>query len=88
MLCWGDQAGSGRQDEPAQKLAQTSAVYTHLKSAGHAFSLEDVVVLDREEQWYRWGVKEAIWERVDNPSPNKKGGGGSDTHCRTRGPGQ
>ena len=24
--------------------------------------------------WHRRGVKEAIWERVENPSLNKKGG--------------
>ena len=59
---------------PSSNPAQTSELYTHLKSAGHSFSLENVVVLDREEQWHRMGVKEAIWERVENPSLNKNGG--------------
>ena len=36
--------------------------------------MEDIVVLDRKEQWHRRGVKEAIWERVENPSLSKNGG--------------
>ena len=58
---------------PSSNPAQTSAVYTHLKSTCHAFSLENIAVHDREEQWHRRGVKEAIWERVENPSLSKKG---------------
>ena len=59
---------------PSSNPAQTSVVYTHLNSTGHAFTLTDLVVLDREEHWHRRGVKEAIWERVENPSLNRKGG--------------
>ena len=59
---------------PSSNPAQTSAVYTHLKSTGHIFTLKEVVVLDREEHWHRRGVKEAIWERVENSSLNRKGG--------------
>ena len=59
---------------PSSNPAQTSAVYTHLKSTGHAFTLKDVVVLDREEHWHRRGMKETIWERVENTSLNRKGG--------------
>ncbi|XP_068685018.1 uncharacterized protein [Montipora foliosa] len=59
---------------PSSNPAQTSAVYTHLNSTGHAFTLTDVLVLDREDHWHRRGVKEAIWERVENPSLNRKGG--------------
>ena len=47
---------------PSSNPAQTSAVYTHLKSAGHAFSLENIVVLDREEQWHRRGVRGHLGE--------------------------
>ena len=43
--------------------------------AGVAFSLKDVVVRDKEKQWHKRRVKEAIWERVENPSLNKKRGG-------------
>ncbi|XP_068684969.1 uncharacterized protein [Montipora foliosa] len=59
---------------PRSNPPQTSAVYTHLNFTGHAFTLTDVVVLDREEHWHRRGVKEAIWERVENPSLKRKGG--------------
>ena len=31
-------------------------------------------VLDKEENWLRRGIKEAVWERVEGPSLNKKGG--------------
>ena len=40
---------------------------------GHAFKTEDVVILDKEERYRERGVKEAFWERVENPSLNKKG---------------
>ena len=61
-----------------------------MKSVGHAFSLENVVVLDREEQWHRRGVLITVSlnkKVLITVSLNKKGGG-SDTHCRTRGTGQ
>ena len=51
-----------------------SAVFTHLDITGHTFKTENVVVLDREEDWFRRGVKEAVWERVENPTLNKRGG--------------
>ncbi|XP_072174675.1 uncharacterized protein [Diadema setosum] len=51
-----------------------SAVYTHLKEKGHSFNTKDVVILDREANWFKRGVKEAIWERVEEPKLNKKGG--------------
>ena len=38
------------------------------------FKTEDVVILDREERYRERGIKEAIWERVENLSINKKGG--------------
>ena len=56
-----------QHNKPSSNPAQTSAVYTHLKTAGHAFGLSDVVILDREENWHTRGVKEAIWERVETP---------------------
>ena len=31
-------------------------------------------VLDKEENWLRRGIKEAVWERVEGPSLSKKGG--------------
>ena len=51
-----------------------SAVFTHLETTGHSFKNEDVIILDREERWFERGVKEAIWERVERPSLNRRGG--------------
>ncbi len=51
-----------------------SAVFSHLQAEGHSFNTQDVVILDREERWHERGVKEAIWERIEEPSLNKKGG--------------
>ena len=39
---------------------------------GHSFDLSDVNILDKEEDWVRRGIEEAIWERVEGPSLNKK----------------
>ena len=57
---------------PSTIEAQNSAVFNHLRSSGHTFSLGDVKVLDKEENWLRRGIKEAVWERVEGPSLNKK----------------
>ena len=54
--------------------AQNLAVFNHLRSSGHTFSLGDVKVLGKEENSLRRGIKEAVWERVEGPSPSKKGG--------------
>ena len=51
-----------------------SAVYTHIKESNHSFNTKDVVILDREDKWFNRGVKEAIWERVEEPKLNRKGG--------------
>ena len=51
-----------------------SAVFTHSEESGHSFSLDDVTILDTEKDWFRRGVKEAIMERVEKPSLNKRGG--------------
>ena len=59
---------------PSTIEAQNSAVFNHLRSSGHTLSLHDVKVLDKEETWLRWGIKEAAWERVKGPSLSKKGG--------------
>ncbi len=45
-----------------------SAVFTHLNFTGQSFTTVNVVILDREEDWFKRGVKEAIWERVENPT--------------------
>ena len=58
----------------SSKENQDSAVFTHSKHSGHQFNSDDIIILDKEEKWFERGVKEAIWERVEKPSLNKKGG--------------
>ena len=33
-----------------------------------------VIVFDREEQWHKRGTKEVIWDKIEQPPLNKKGG--------------
>ena len=51
-----------------------SAVYTHISQTGHIISDKDVKILSKEENWYKRGVKEAVFERLENPSLNRRGG--------------
>ena len=64
----------GQHKKPSTIEVQNSAVYNHLRSSGHSFDVSDVKILDKEENWVRRGIKEAVWERVEGPSLNKKGG--------------
>ena len=53
--------------------AQNSVVYRYIKTSGHSFNPEEVAILHTEEHWFdERGVEEAIWERVEQPSLNKK----------------
>ena len=51
-----------------------SAVYSHLCESDHDFSMENVVILDTEEDWFSRGVRESIHERIERPSLNRHGG--------------
>ena len=51
--------------------AQNSAAYKHIKDSGQNVNCHDVMILDREEQWHKRGIKEAIWERIEQPTLNK-----------------
>ena len=59
--------------------AQNSAVYLHIKATGHSINIKDATILDKEEQWHRRGIKEAIWERVEEP------GGGAIANLKQKG---
>ena len=59
---------------PSTNDAQNSAVYKHIKDSGHNVECHDVIILDREKQWHKHGIKEAIWEKIEQPTLNKKGG--------------
>ena len=59
---------------PTTIEAQNLVVFNRLRSSGHTFSLGDVKILDKEENWLRQGIKEAVCKRVEGPLLNKKGG--------------
>ena len=65
---------------PSTNEAQNSAVYNHCKASNHSFKPEEVVILDKEDRWFKGGVREAIWERVEQPAVNKKGDFASSCH--------
>ena len=73
----------GQHKRPSTIEAQNSAVFNHLRSSGHSFDLGDVKILDKEENWSRRGIKEAVWERIESPSLTRKEVYG--LCCRTRG---
>ena len=60
--------------KPSSGENYDSAVYTHLNSTGHNINEKNVKVLDKEQYWFKRGVREAIWERVEKPTLNKCGG--------------
>jgi hypothetical protein len=51
-----------------------SAVFEHIRDSGHTVDTKDVQVLDSESDWFRRGVREAIWIRKERPTLNKGGG--------------
>ncbi|KAI8486970.1 hypothetical protein Bbelb_352300 [Branchiostoma belcheri] len=57
-----------------EKFCKT-AIFHHLQhNQGHSFKLESTDVLDRETRWWERGVKEAIYERIYNPTLKREGG--------------
>ncbi|KAI8517756.1 hypothetical protein Bbelb_037730 [Branchiostoma belcheri] len=70
---WECQIPSAGKIDPAN--GYSSAIFHHLQhNQGHSFKLESTDVLDRETRWWERGVKEAIYERMYNPSLNREGG--------------
>ena len=54
---------------------KTSSVFQHMQETGHKFDpLTTVSIVDKEPRWFERGVREAIYERVQQPAINKKGG--------------
>ncbi|KAI8514624.1 serine-type endopeptidase inhibitor [Branchiostoma belcheri] len=52
-----------------------TTIFHHLQhNQGHSFKLESTGILDRETRWWERGVKEAIYERMYNPTLNREGG--------------
>ncbi|KAI8506616.1 hypothetical protein Bbelb_160430 [Branchiostoma belcheri] len=66
---------SERQVDRFNANGYSSAIFHHLQhNQGHPFKLESTDVLDRETHWWERGVKEAIYERMYNPTLNREGG--------------
>ncbi len=54
---------------------KTSSIFQHMQETGHKFDpLTTVTIIDKEPRWFDRGVREAIYERVQQPAINKKGG--------------
>ena len=51
-----------------------SAVLDHIGDTGHRVDLDSFEILEREEDWRRRGIREAIWVRQLRPKLNKSGG--------------
>ena len=58
--------------QPSYGDTYDSALYTHTRESGHSFENKDVVILDRDDRWFERGVKEAAWERIEQPSLTSK----------------
>ncbi|KAI8490978.1 hypothetical protein Bbelb_313970 [Branchiostoma belcheri] len=66
---------SERQVDRLNANGYSSAIFHHLQhNQGHSFKLESTDALDRETRWWERGVKEAIYERMYNPTLNREGG--------------
>ncbi len=59
---------------PSTNEAYDSAVYHHISVTRHQFDNNEVVILDKEVNLFKRGVKEAIYERIEAPSLKKRGG--------------
>ena len=59
-----------------QSSVTKSEVVTHIHKdcPHHSVSMETVAVLDRDKDWYRSGVREAIYIRVNKPDLNRDQG--------------
>ena len=70
---------------PSTNEAQNWAVYKHCKASNHSGSFKpgEAVILDKEARWFERGVREAIWERIEQPALKKEGA--SVFSCRTHG---
>ena len=57
---------SNTADLVTMEMIQT--VFKHIISHGNKIDVNDAIILDREENWFERGVKEAVWVRTKNPS--------------------
>ena len=81
-ICGDDYVGETQQ--PVAKRAhqhthpavgrRNSAVLDHMGDTAHRMDLDSFEILEREEDWRRQGIREAIWVRQLRPKLNKCGG--------------
>ena len=57
-----------------EHLKAPSTIHDHISISGHTVSIEDVSILAREDQNLLRTIKEAIYIRANNPSPNRNVG--------------
>ena len=62
--------------EHRRPSSTSSEVSRHIHDCkpGHAITMENVRILDREPSWFERGVKEVIYIRALRPALNKDGG--------------
>ena len=63
-----------RFKEHTTRKGTVSAVKEHLEKNNHKCSLDNVKVLDREENWHRRKIKEAIMIQRHQPTLNRDKG--------------
>ena len=65
-----------RVKEHRRPSCVTSEVSKHLhkECPDHNFTVDNVKILDRESDWFKRGVKEAIYIRIMEPTLNRDGG--------------
>ena len=63
-----------RFKEHTSRKGTNSAIKEHLEEKNHTCTLEEVKILEREDDWYRRKVKEAIFIQRHQPSLNRDKG--------------
>ena len=63
-----------RFKEHTTRKSTNSTVKEHLEVEGHSCNIEDVIILEKEDNWYRRRVKEAIHIRRLQPTLNRDSG--------------
>ena len=63
-----------RLQEHKRRSYKSSPVVEHTNATGHTLDDSKVRILEREENWFRRGVKEAIYIKANNSSLNRDKG--------------
>ena len=63
-----------RLQEHQRPSNKSSPVVQHHKSTGHKVNVKNIRILEKEDNWFRRGIKEAIYIRANNSSLNRDQG--------------